>query len=251
MTTTQTTLAKRLFDFIRANKLDLASHSPAFALSNSEGYAEREALRRLIHTMQGFERQYRGAQNWLAGIDVPEGFASKASGSALGIVEQLLECQSQLTGPFWAAMLALPGMHNGEFNLTARWHICVQRLPQAMAPFTGVIAKFEEDQTLRITLTNGAAVRTVEKAFPAPNVEGMSLEEQIVTLNRYWTEIKHFARETAKDPKYWPSLGESTGIEKDRVESLMSGFFRGLSFQDTELLRKHRDLVKNIINTSL
>lgn len=246
-----TTLAKRLFDFIRKNKTELAKHLPPFSLSNSEGYAEREALRSLVWAMQGFERQYRGAQKWLAGVDAPEGFASKAAGSALDLVEKLIACQAQLAGPFWAEMLAMPGMHNGEFILTARWHIRVLRLPQAIAAFPGVVAKFQDNQTLQIILTNGAASRTIEKAFPSPNVEGLTLEQQIVTLNRYWTDIKHFARETAKDPKGWPTLAESRDIEKGRVEDVMTRFFAGLSFKDTELLRRHRDLVKNIVNTSL
>lgn len=251
MTDIQTTLAKRLFDFIRNNKKELASQLPAFSLSNSEGYAEREALRKLIWSLQAFERQYRGAQPWLRGIKAPDDFTRKAARSALGIVGNFIACQAQLTGPFWAELLSMPGMHNGEFVLTAREHIRLHRLPQAMAAFIGVSAQFRDDQTLRMSLTNGAAVRVIEKAFPSPNVEGKSLEEQIVTLNRYWTEIKHFARETAKDPKHWPSLRESESIERARVEDLLSGFFGGLKLQDTALLRKHRDLVRNIINTSL
>lgn len=251
MTISTTTLAKRLFDFIRARKVDLASQLPEHMWSNDPRFADSEKIRTLIWAMQAFERQYRGAQKWLAGTEAPNGFASKATRDALNIVEKLLDCQSLLSGPFWAEMLSIQGMHNGEFITVARWHIRVQRLPQALAAFVGVKWEFQDNQTLKLTLTNGLAVNVIEKAFPSPDVEGKTLEEQIVTLNRYWTEIKHFARETAKDPKHWPSLGESEAIEKERVEDLMSGFFRGLSFKDTELLRKHRNLVKQIVNTSL
>jgi hypothetical protein len=254
--------AYRLFKAIRANKKALLAARPTVPMF-AENYEQCRELQFLIDAMFRFEKFARGAQKALAGSYEPsnftrnaksrdrksyvdfQNFVSTAAGMANQIVVRMLECQSLLTGAFWQEMLSIEGVHNGGFNRVAYVHIrarlpgLVTAVQQRSAP--GFSASFDDKFILKMEFVNGAAVNKLEQYFPTPNVEGKTLEEQIVVMNRYWTELKHFAREAGKTPANWPSLLDSRNVELQSINDLMSRIHRSLQPEQKALLRKYPD----------
>jgi hypothetical protein len=255
--------AYRLFKAIHANKKALLAARPTVPMF-ADNYSQCRELQFLIDAMFRFEKFARGSQVALAGAYVPKNFTLKfkrqgfvhphndylnfvraAANMAENVVARMLECQSMLVGAFWQQMLSIEGMHNGGFNRVAREHVHA-RLPglttairQRTGP--GFSVSFPDTFILKMEFVNGAAVNKREEPFPMPNVEGKTLEQQIVRVNQYWTEIKHFAREAAKTPTNWPSLLDSRNVELQSISDLVASFHRGLRPEQKALLRKHPD----------
>lgn len=242
---TQSSFAYRLFHAIRNNKKGLIAEQPALSLSDSPGYEQREALRRLINAMFLFEKQCRGDQKALADFDAHPEFGEHR---ARQLVKMMLDCQSSLFGSVWQEIMGIEGLSVSSFETVAHEHIRYDRLPGVVSVFPGFKATFERPFTLKMTFTNGAAVRTLDERFHVPSLEGISLEVQIVRLNSYWLQVKHFAREAAKSPANWPSLFDSENTEKAQVAKLLKNMFRGISDEQTALLRKHRSEVSNFLD---
>lgn len=252
--------AFRLFKAIRANKKAIIEARPTLPMY-ADNYSQCQELASLIDALFSFEKYARGAQKALAGAYAAnhftqgrkcrdqnpdndyQNFLQMTAGMANGIVRRMLDCQSLLVGSTWQRLLTLEGMHNGDFNSVAYGHIN-SRLPGLMTAIRqrsaqGFSVSFPGTFILKMEFVNGAAVNKREEQFPMPNVEGKTLEQQIVRLNQYWTEIKHFAREMAKTPTNWPSLLDSRNVELQNVTGLLTQFYRGLRPEQKALLQKY------------
>lgn len=254
--------AYRLFKAIRANKKALLAARPTLPMF-ADNYSQCRELQFLIDAMFRFEKFARGAQKALAGSYEPsnftrnaksrdrktdidfQNFVSTAGGMANQIVVRMLDCQSMLVGAFWQQMLSLEGLNADSFTRVAGKHVRT-RLPGLMTAVrqrsaSGFSASFDDTFVLRMAFENGAAVNKQAQHFPPPKVEGLTLEQQIVQTNQYWTEIKHFAREAAKTPTNWPTLLDSRNVELQSINDLMSSFHRSLRPEQKALLRKYPD----------
>lgn len=264
--------AYRLFQAIRANKKALLAEIPPASLSNSEGYAQRETLRRLINTMFWFERSFRGCQPALAGNHLAkyftptykrdssshrlyQGFTNEAARGAEYVVQYMLHCQAFLMGPTWEVFLSLEGMPTSSFSRIAREHIR-DRLPGLTSAVqlrasTGVSVSFTEGFLLKMEFSTGSAVNKQEQHFPLPDVEGKSLETQIHLLNSYWTSIKHYARDAAKQSKNWPTLDDARAVDVKNLDNLLTQFYRGLRVEQKALFQKYPDEVNRFFNKTM
>lgn len=270
--TTPKSFTYRLFHAIRSNKKALLAELARVAEATGGDAAQRDTLRLVLNAMFRFEMYARGAQKALAGerdakyftpkarnADHPHvcflNFSQHASWRAHKIVELMLNCQSLLVGPTWQAILSIEGMNNAGFRDVLQPHVRdrIAGLVTAVRQRSdaGFSAAFTDLNFLKMEFRNGAAVKKVEQHFPLPNVEGETLEEQIVRVNAYWTLVKHVAREAAKDPANWPSLDDSRNEEVGTIKALLAQFHRGLRPEQKALFRKYPDEVKAFFSHTL
>lgn len=272
MTKTHESFAYRLFHAIRKNKKALISERPSFDDRSASGFAQREALLRVVQEMFQFEKFARGNQQALAGVTDSKhftqsykrpglrvynshlNFVNQASSMANRIVLLMLNCQSLLLGPTWQQFLSLEGMPDSGVRKVILEHIRYHRL-SSLVNGAGDRAgqdfsvSFAETFHLKMEFKTGSAVKNVEQFFAMPSLEGKSIEEQIVGINRYWTDIKMFAREASKEPRNWPTLSDSRDVDVQRVKYMLDQFYRGLQPSQKALIQKHPEEVSRFFNS--
>lgn len=254
---TNVPFAFTVFTWIRRNKKALYAR---LQVEDLQAKTTQQSLaiatyRDLKNRFASFEARYRGAQKWLAGAGAPEFYAGNAQRAAVSLIHHVLACQASLQGApdkefnaMWQSFRELPGMPEGMFsNLTVQ-HIGHNRVPALASAFPHASVNYKYEHQLEIIFTNGEASRTINKLYTVPTVAGMSLGEQIETLNKYWAGIREFARAALKDAANWPAEAESVAIEKRRVTELADTFIKGLNTENQSLIKKHPDVFRAIFN---
>lgn len=226
----------RLCQAIRNNKKALLAELPPPSLPGSLGHQQHEPLRRLIDAMFQFEKYARGAQQALGGVHVRKHFTCKAGLNHLSpyfdalpflrkslsmahhVVRLMLECDGLLSSPTWQAILSIQGMHEGGFQDVMHPYVRNDRLPEVVKALPGISASFLPTNVLRLEFTlGGEGVKTLSRHFVCNRIGNLTLEQQLVPLHQYWTDMKHFILEVAKDPQDWPTPLDSCPPEVDEA----------------------------------
>lgn len=247
-----TSFAYDLLLWIRANKKEI------YGSLLPEGTNERDTVRYkcLIQTMASFDRQYRGAQDWLAnlaGPKVPAGYRTNLQYGIDAVVIALLEAKRTLTAPVWSSLLAMSTVDSRTITSVSIRYGLGNKLHDIVKPYKG--ASFELKRSpvvaVELKLSRKSATNFFTRAFPIPDIEGQTLDEQLTAIEQYWRNARDYVLEVLSEAKNWPNDQEIWTEELRQLESMARSMMRGLSLSQQKLAREHPEAFWKCIKAHL